>query len=214
VSTRAKFAASVASAGVVALGWHHYAGAAPTTSTAAQPLATTTVTVTKTPSATATKSSASAAKKTSSKRTTTAKKTTSAATSSTSTTTQAQSGNQGGGTTQTQGGNQTQTQTQTQTQQTTTASTGWKNGSFTGQTVTQPYGTVQVTVTISGGRISNLTEQVTETDARSQYIDQQAIPMIKQEVLSADSASVSTIGGATFTSAAYLQSLQSALNQA
>ncbi|HET9126663.1 MAG TPA: FMN-binding protein [Propionibacteriaceae bacterium] len=213
MSTRAKFAASVASAGVVALGWHHYAGAAPATSTAAQPLATTTVTVTKTPSATATKSSASAAKKTSSKRTTTAKKTTSAATSSTSTTTQAQSGTQGGAT-QNQGGNQTQTQTQTQTQQTTTASTGWKNGTFTGQTVSQPYGTVQVTVTISGGRISNLTEQLTETDSRSQYIDQQAVPMIKQEVLSADSASVSTIGGATFTSAAYLQSLQSALNQA
>jgi uncharacterized protein with FMN-binding domain len=38
--------------------------------------------------------------------------------------------------------------------------------------------------------------------------------MIKSSVLSANSAKVSTIGGATFTTTAYLSSLQSALGKA
>ncbi len=38
--------------------------------------------------------------------------------------------------------------------------------------------------------------------------------MIRAEVLAADSADVSTIGGATYTTEAYLTSLQSALDQA
>ncbi len=205
MSTRAKFAASVASAGVVALGWHHYAGAAPATAGVAQPVATTTVTVTETPRAAKTSgSTASTSKSTAKSASPTTKKSTSSAATTSSTT--ARQNTQQTTTTTT-----TTTQAQAQVQ----AATGWRDGTYRGQTVTHMYGTITVTVTISGGRISNLSEQYTDPgDPRSQYIDQQAIPMVKQEVLAADSANVSTIGGATFTSAAYLQSLQSALNQA
>ena len=206
MSTRAKFAASVASAGVVALGWHHYAGAAPATAGVAQPVATTTVTVTETPRAAKTSgSTASTSKSTAKSASPTTKKSTSSAATTSSTTARQN----------TQQTTTTTTTTTTQAQAQVQAATGWRDGTYRGQTVTHMYGTITVTVTISGGRISNLSEQYTDPgDPRSQYIDQQAIPMVKQEVLAADSANVSTIGGATFTSAAYLQSLQSALNQA
>jgi uncharacterized protein with FMN-binding domain len=74
---------------------------------------------------------------------------------------------------------------------------------------------VTVTVTISGGKITNVTAQALDRgDRRSQSIDSQAVPMMKTEVLSANSANVSTIGGATYTTTAYITSLQSALAKA
>ena len=196
MSTRAKVAASIASAGVVAVGWHHYAGAAPAQAGIVQSVATTTVTVTKTPSAPTTTGSSAAS---------TSKSTSAAAKKSTSS----------AATTSSSSARRTTSTTTTTTSTTTAASTGWRDGTYTGQTVDHRYGSVTVTVTISGGTIAKLTEQYTDPgDQRSIYIDEQAIPMVKQEVLAADSANVSTIGGATFTSAAYLQSLQSALDQA
>ncbi len=206
MSTRAKFAASVASAGIVALGWHHYAGV-PSAAGVAQPMATATatVTVTERPSSSSTTSKKSSS---SSKSSSSAKKSSSAPTSSAATN---QGGTSQGGTSRAGSGTGNQG---SGSGGTTTTSTGWKDGTYTGQTVQHPYGAVTVTVTISGGRIANLSEQVTSDGGRSQYIDQQAVPMVKQEVMAADSAAVSTIGGATFTSAAYLQSLQSALDKA
>lgn len=99
---------------------------------------------------------------------------------------------------------------------TTAAGSGsYKNGTYTGTTATHRYGAVTVTVTISGGKISDVTAKVVDDgDRRSQNINSQAVPMIKSAVLSADSAKVSTIGGATYTTGAYLTSLQSALSKA
>jgi uncharacterized protein with FMN-binding domain len=48
----------------------------------------------------------------------------------------------------------------------------------------------------------------------SRYINSQALPLLKQEVMAADSANVDTISGATLTSEAYIRSLSSALQQA
>jgi len=45
-------------------------------------------------------------------------------------------------------------------------------------------------------------------------ISNSAAPILRSEVLSSQSARVSTVGGATYTSDAYLTSLQSALDQA
>ena len=70
-------------------------------------------------------------------------------------------------------------------------------------------------VTISGGSITDVTPlQLTDSDGRSVQISNRAAPMLRTEVLQAQSASVSMIGGATYTSAAYLQSLQAALDAA
>ena len=49
---------------------------------------------------------------------------------------------------------------------------------------------------------------------RSVYISQQALPWLMQEALKAQSANVDMISGATYTSQAFLQSLQSALLKA
>ncbi|HEX7835723.1 MAG TPA: FMN-binding protein [Pseudolysinimonas sp.] len=98
---------------------------------------------------------------------------------------------------------------------TTGTTTGAADGTYTGDTVSTRFGDVQVQVTISGGAITDVTAlQLTDHDGRSVQISNQAAPMLRSEVLSDQSANVSTIGGATYTSYGYLTSLQSALDQA
>ena len=86
---------------------------------------------------------------------------------------------------------------------------------YTGDAVTTRYGVVQVKVTVSGSKITDVGfVQLTAFDGRSQQINSYAAPQLLKETLSAQSAHVDTISGATYTSDGYLQSLQSALDQA
>lgn len=95
------------------------------------------------------------------------------------------------------------------------SATAAKDGTFTGQTEQTPFGNMQVAAVISGGKITDVKVlQHTDQGGRSVQISNQADPMLRSEVLQAQSAKVSTIGGATYTSEGYLQSLQSALDQA
>ena len=94
-------------------------------------------------------------------------------------------------------------------------SSGLKDGSYTGQSVQTRYGTIQVAITVSGGKITDVTTpQLQAYDGRSKYINNQAVPILKKEVLAAQSAKVDMVSGATYTSDGYLTSLQSALDQA
>lgn len=89
------------------------------------------------------------------------------------------------------------------------------DGTYAGATVSTRFGDVQVQVTISGGAITDVTPlHLTDADGRSVSISNRAAPMLRDEVLQAQSASVSMIGGATYTSMGYLRSLQAALDQA
>ena len=111
------------------------------------------------------------------------------------------------------------TSTTTTTPTTTTAGTSnggtGADGTYTGTDVSTRYGSVQVEVTVSGGQVSDVTAlQLTDTDRRSIQISNRAAPILKSEVLASQSADVSNVSGATYTSDAYLQSLQSALDQA
>ncbi len=92
----------------------------------------------------------------------------------------------------------------------------YKDGYYVGSTVNAYYGSVEVAVTIKGGKISNVKFlQYPNTHSTSVYINQQAMPYLKQETIQAQNPNnVQIISGATFTSQAYLQSLQSALNKA
>lgn len=75
------------------------------------------------------------------------------------------------------------------------------------------YGVLDVKVTVSGTRITAVsvpTLQVAEFT--SQQICEQAIPLLTSEVLTAQSASINGVSGASFTSEAYAQSLQAALD--
>ncbi|MCW2497460.1 FMN-binding protein [Jatrophihabitans sp.] len=86
---------------------------------------------------------------------------------------------------------------------------------YLGASVTTRYGIVQVKVTVRGGKIVNVSfAQLTAFDGRSQQINASAAPQLLQETLTAQSAHIDTVSGATYTSDGYLQSLQSALDAA
>jgi uncharacterized protein with FMN-binding domain len=94
-------------------------------------------------------------------------------------------------------------------------SSGARSGTFTGSPETTRFGTTQVRVTISGGRITEVVPtQLNQNDPRSYQISQEAVPTLRSEVLSAQRAAVDVVSGATYTSAAYEASLQSALDRA
>jgi uncharacterized protein with FMN-binding domain len=88
------------------------------------------------------------------------------------------------------------------------------SGTFTGALVPDPYGEVQVQVTLVGGKITDVTAVHLPTEGRSGYISQNVAPILRGEAISAQSASIDTVSGATYTSQAYAQSLQSALDAA
>lgn len=91
----------------------------------------------------------------------------------------------------------------------------YKNGTYTGSVADAFYGNVQVQVTISGGNITDVQFLQYPSDrSTSIYINSQAMPLLKQEAIQAQSAQVSGVSGATATSGAFIQSLGSALSQA
>ena len=91
----------------------------------------------------------------------------------------------------------------------------YKDGVYTGSTADAFYGYIQVQVTISSGKISHVKFlQYPNTHSTSVYINSQADPMLAQEAIQTQSANVDIISGATDTSIAFNQSMQSALNQA
>ncbi|WP_243063978.1 FMN-binding protein [Humibacter sp. RRB41] len=95
------------------------------------------------------------------------------------------------------------------------SSSSLKDGSFTGQAVDTRYGPVQVRITVSGGKITKVSVPQYPTQSfRDQQINQQAVPTLVSETLSAQSAKIDMVSGATYTSDGYLQSLQSALDGA
>lgn len=94
-------------------------------------------------------------------------------------------------------------------------STSSGSGTYTGAVESTRYGDVQVQVTVANGSITDVTAlHLTDADGRSVQISNRAAPVLRQEVLSAQSTSVQMVSGATYTSEAYLTSLQSAIDQA
>jgi uncharacterized protein with FMN-binding domain len=90
---------------------------------------------------------------------------------------------------------------------------GLKNGIFKGSAAKNPYGTIQVSIKISGGKITaaDATYPVTGDSAT---INPPAIATLKQGTVKAQSADVDAVSGATFTSESYVKSLQAAIDQA
>ena len=70
-------------------------------------------------------------------------------------------------------------------------------------------------MTVTGGRVVDVTAlAVPQNDPRSAQISSQAVPMLVQQAIAAQNASISGISGATYTSSGFAQSLRSALIQA
>lgn len=98
------------------------------------------------------------------------------------------------------------------TTSTTTAPAGGTR-SATGKAVQFGYGQLAVKVTVSGKKITDVSVASFSTiDSYSQQIGQQVIPMLRHEVLSAQSARIQLISGASYTTEAYAQSVQAALS--
>ena len=83
-----------------------------------------------------------------------------------------------------------------------------------GPSVDMRWGPVQVTVKVKGKKILDVAATYPTERPKSQFINEQAIPMLRTEVLQLQSAQIQLIGGATMTSQAYAQSLQAALDKA
>ncbi len=74
---------------------------------------------------------------------------------------------------------------------------------------------MQVAVTIANGKITNVSTLVSPNDKqKSISINNRATPILRSEALSAQSANIDGVSGATYTSEGYAQSLQSAIDQA
>ncbi|MEV8543898.1 FMN-binding protein [Streptomyces sp. NPDC051572] len=94
-------------------------------------------------------------------------------------------------------------------------STATGTKTVTGDTVQTQWGPVQVKITVKSGKITDVTAVQSPSDnPRDQEINSYALPELRREVLAAQSASIDTVSGATYTSDGYRQSLQSALDSA
>lgn len=91
----------------------------------------------------------------------------------------------------------------------------YNDGTYIGDSVDAYYGNVQVQATISNSRITSIKALDYPQDrSNSIRINSRAIPILTKEAISAQSANINGVSGASETSPAFIQSLISALNQA
>ncbi len=89
------------------------------------------------------------------------------------------------------------------------------SGTATGAVAQTRWGPVQVRITVSGGKITDVTAvRVPDGNRRDREINGYAVPILRQEALAAQSARIDTVSGATVTSDGYRESLQSAIDAA
>jgi uncharacterized protein with FMN-binding domain len=83
-----------------------------------------------------------------------------------------------------------------------------------GPTVATRYGPVQVAVTLVSGKLRDVRAlQLPSGDGKTNEINSQAGPLLRQEAMTAQGASIDTISGASYTSDGFRQSLQAALGR-
>ena len=90
-----------------------------------------------------------------------------------------------------------------------------QGATYTGDSVMTRWGAVQVAITVADGKITAVQAvEYPQNNARDRQINAYALPVLAQEVTQAQSAQIDVVSGATVTSDGYIQSLQSALDQA
>lgn len=94
-------------------------------------------------------------------------------------------------------------------------SSGASGTSYTGSTYSSPWGAMQVSITVAGGKITAIQwEQVPQSDGHSYRINSYAAPLLVEQGLRAQSATVDGVSGATYTTEGFRTSLQSAIKKA
>lgn len=81
-----------------------------------------------------------------------------------------------------------------------------------GQPENNPYGVVQVRLTLVGTRITDVRAVQLPSGGRSSEIAAYAAPRLRAEVLAAQSASIDSVSGASYDSEGYARSVQSVLD--
>lgn len=85
----------------------------------------------------------------------------------------------------------------------------------TGDAISTRYGDVQVQVILRGTRITDVVAvALPDQERRDLEINNAAVPILRQEVLDAQSARIDSVSGASYTSSGYASSVQSALDKA
>ncbi len=90
----------------------------------------------------------------------------------------------------------------------------YKNGTYTGNTVAQYYGNVQVQAIISNGKLTDIKFLQYPKQGSSREINSYALHLLKSEAIKAQSSAIDAVSGASETSPAFISSLNSALKQA
>ncbi|GAA3453513.1 FMN-binding protein [Dactylosporangium matsuzakiense] len=86
---------------------------------------------------------------------------------------------------------------------------------YQGSVAATRWGDVQVTITVADGKITAVNVPVYPNgNGRDRQINARALPILTQETLTAQSARIDTVSGATVTSDGYIESLQAALDAA
>jgi uncharacterized protein with FMN-binding domain len=86
---------------------------------------------------------------------------------------------------------------------------------YKGSVAQTRWGPVQVTITVSDGKIAAVSVPTyPNSNGRDREINAYALPILKQETLTAQNADIDSVSGATVTSNGYKQSLQAALDAA
>ncbi|MCF2128918.1 FMN-binding protein [Strepomyces sp. STD 3.1] len=91
---------------------------------------------------------------------------------------------------------------------------GAGSGTVTGDTADTQYGPVQVRLTVSGGKITGAEAVQAPKGGQSDQVTADAVPKLNQAAVTAGTADIDAVSGATYTSAGYKKSLQSALDKA
>jgi uncharacterized protein with FMN-binding domain len=97
----------------------------------------------------------------------------------------------------------------------TTTAGQYKDGTYTGPVADAFYGNLQVVAVIQGGKLADVQfTQYPKDNGHSQQVSATALPILKQEAITAQNAQVNVVSGATQDSQAFEQSLSAALAQA
>ena len=116
-------------------------------------------------------------------------------------------------TTQLAGGASQTEPNSSQSQNAPAQSSGATDGTFTGDPISIRYGTVQVKITVQGGKIVDAQAVKAPTGSNDRYT-QMAVPRLREQTIAAQNANIQGVSGASFTSYGWYKSLVSAVAKA
>lgn len=114
--------------------------------------------------------------------------------------------------TSTSSGNKSSNTQTNSNMQSSTSNGQYKDGTYTGSVASTKRGDFQVSVEVSGGKITNINMLTQPTEGKSAEINKTAIPTYVQEAIDAQGTDIQLVSGASETYSGFKTSLQNALN--